>query len=331
MAVTYVRNEQTGEFEKVGPGGATTDTTLSQAGKPADAAAVGNAIVTKIAAATALVDNSKKLGGKDAVYYIQPRNYLDNSNFANPVNQRGTTTISSRGYGIDRWMFTTNGTANMNTNNGAVNINVASGSYGDISQAPGEHAYLAGKIVTFAADIVGYGIMTLNFTFNAGASISSSDGKVSLMHAGSSRVYIRVNGANISIKWAALYEGTYTADNLPSYVSKSYSAELMECQRYFINNVGQRTLGAFQGADKIFLALVPTPVVMYTTPSVTLNTADNIVCNVGGKSSVIGVSGVSVASVCNNGVMVSLTTASNPGNYATGMLYSTSMTFSAEI
>lgn len=43
MAVTYVRNEQ-GEFELVGPGGATTDITLSQDGKPADAGAVGSAI-----------------------------------------------------------------------------------------------------------------------------------------------------------------------------------------------------------------------------------------------------------------------------------------------
>jgi len=43
MATTYVRNDA-GQFELVGPGGATTDTTLSQAGKPADAAAVGNAI-----------------------------------------------------------------------------------------------------------------------------------------------------------------------------------------------------------------------------------------------------------------------------------------------
>lgn len=47
MAVTYVRNSDTGVFEQVGPGGATTDTTLSQAGKPADAAAVGNAITMK--------------------------------------------------------------------------------------------------------------------------------------------------------------------------------------------------------------------------------------------------------------------------------------------
>lgn len=43
MSVTYIRNAQ-GVFEQVGPGGATTDTTLSQAGKPADAAAVGAAL-----------------------------------------------------------------------------------------------------------------------------------------------------------------------------------------------------------------------------------------------------------------------------------------------
>lgn len=43
MATTYVRNDQ-GIFELVGPGGATTDPTLSLSGKPADAAAVGNAL-----------------------------------------------------------------------------------------------------------------------------------------------------------------------------------------------------------------------------------------------------------------------------------------------
>lgn len=51
MPVTYIRNAQ-GQFEQVGPGGAATDTTLTHAGKPADAAAVGNALAnyaTKVA------------------------------------------------------------------------------------------------------------------------------------------------------------------------------------------------------------------------------------------------------------------------------------------
>ena len=43
MATMYVRNEQ-GQFEKVGIGGVTVDTTLSIAGKPADASAVGIAL-----------------------------------------------------------------------------------------------------------------------------------------------------------------------------------------------------------------------------------------------------------------------------------------------
>lgn len=43
MSVTYIRNAA-GQFEQVGPGGATTDITLSQSGKPADAAAVGAAL-----------------------------------------------------------------------------------------------------------------------------------------------------------------------------------------------------------------------------------------------------------------------------------------------
>lgn len=60
MATTYVRNQETGEFELVGPGGATTDTTLSQVGKPADAAAVGSALAgyaTKINANTTNLDS----------------------------------------------------------------------------------------------------------------------------------------------------------------------------------------------------------------------------------------------------------------------------------
>lgn len=55
MATIYHRNPQTNEFELVGPGAASTDTTLSQAGKPADAAAVGNAIAMK----------ANKVAGKD--------------------------------------------------------------------------------------------------------------------------------------------------------------------------------------------------------------------------------------------------------------------------
>jgi hypothetical protein len=51
MAVTYVRNQDTGVFEQVGPGGSTTDTTLTLSGRAADAAAVGSALTNYATAA----------------------------------------------------------------------------------------------------------------------------------------------------------------------------------------------------------------------------------------------------------------------------------------
>ena len=59
MPVTYVRNEQ-GIFEQVGPGAASTDPTLAQVGKPADASAVGAALaghLTKINNNTENIDS----------------------------------------------------------------------------------------------------------------------------------------------------------------------------------------------------------------------------------------------------------------------------------
>jgi hypothetical protein len=64
MSVTYLRNSQTGKFEPIGPGGATTDTTLTQVGKPADAAAVGNALLN-YATAVELSNKVDIVNGKD--------------------------------------------------------------------------------------------------------------------------------------------------------------------------------------------------------------------------------------------------------------------------
>jgi hypothetical protein len=44
--------------------------------------------------------------------------------------------------------------------------------------------------------------------------------------------YVRLN-TGFNIRWAALYEGAYTADTLPEYQPKGYEAELAECRWYF--------------------------------------------------------------------------------------------------
>ena len=47
--------------------------------------------------------DSAKLGGRAPEYYTNPRDMLYNSDFTNPVNQRGATSYTGAGYTIDRW------------------------------------------------------------------------------------------------------------------------------------------------------------------------------------------------------------------------------------
>ena len=65
-------------------------------------------------------------------------------------------------------------------------------------------------------------------------------------------------------KWAALYEGEYTAETLPEYQPKGYGAELAECQRYYYTF--QALVGTqASAAQRVFL---PLPVKMRIIPSV---------------------------------------------------------------
>ena len=57
----YTRNPETNKFELAGPGGATTDTTLSQAGKPADSAAVGSALTNYATTASVSAQMNNKV------------------------------------------------------------------------------------------------------------------------------------------------------------------------------------------------------------------------------------------------------------------------------
>ena len=49
----------------------------------------------------------------------------------------------------------------------------------------------------------------------------------------SNYVTVRINTGN-NIRWAALYEGAYTADTLPAYQPKGHAAELADCQLYYL-------------------------------------------------------------------------------------------------
>lgn len=189
--------------------------------------------------------DSAKLGGKAPEYYIQPRNLLDNSDFRNPVNQRGQTSYSGIGYSIDRWMtWNSDSTLTVNENH----ITITGSNYAQYVPSHNDRT-----ISAFAKNISG-NLVQLDTGYDA------------------NRSSIYVNIPSGSWEWAALYEGSYTADTLPPYVPKGYAAELAECQRYYIEIVTQPVNGWCYDWGQVN-AFVPTPILMrQKNPSVILNT-----------------------------------------------------------
>lgn len=185
---------------------------------------------------TGTAADSSKLGGKAPEYYIQPRNLLDNSDFRNPVNQRGQTSYTGSGYCLDRWCSDMGEHLTVTVDDGKVSLS-KSLSGGDFKQyLPID---LTGKTVTYAV-CTSHGVFCRSCivsgashfvqigSFNAYLGVFSENGITTF------RIYFNDSSdIQLDLYWAALYEGSYTADTLPPYVPKGYTAELAECQRYY--------------------------------------------------------------------------------------------------
>lgn len=195
--------------------------------------------------------DSTKLGGKAPEYYIQPRNLLDNSDFRNPVNQRNIPYGGSgdTGYKIDRWKYE-NGGQGADTSayfglvkNMYISLYPPSDGYVQLSQNLERYEAMKGKTYTFAMRATYRGVpQTIAASFAMGGVPNGlqlvADSTVRLFSVDGNNLLIRLHGDmgtqdELAIAWAALYEGSFTVENLPPYVPKGYGAELMECARYF--------------------------------------------------------------------------------------------------
>ena len=178
--------------------------------------------------------DSAKLGGKAPEYYIQARNLLDNSNFLNPINQRGKTAYESGfGMAIDRWYLghsaaSSGGKASLTIYKGGISVRNTTGeaqSYAYIQTRVAKEEVAEGKAYTFAYKRNGE-IVLLTLSSEHVANDIEQYGFLPLSIENKN-----VNEANI--EWAALYEGVYTAETLPPYAPKGYAAEMAECKRYY--------------------------------------------------------------------------------------------------
>ena len=134
-----------------------------------------------------------------AVRKAAPRNLLDNSDFTSLVFQAGIGgnhgTIT---YAVDRWILDSGTVSEADvglTLNGTIRQKLE-------SPPTGETSAFVGMV-------------------SGTASISYADGAVTITSSGG------------VLKWAALYDGVYSAATMPEYQSKGYAAELMECRRDF--------------------------------------------------------------------------------------------------
>ena len=178
-----------------------------------------------------------------------PYNLLDNSDFTNPVNQRGKTSYTGEAskltYTIDRWnIWDTHAKTEVTASGLKITGIDVTGYLAQIFENPDK---MIGKTYTLAAGMSNGTIIcgtatvpsitqTEEYYISAIPASDTTPG-LRLQVAGNlSKVRFQFSikpGKTCIIAWAALYEGSYTAETLPAYQPKGYAAELAECRRYY--------------------------------------------------------------------------------------------------
>ena len=257
---------------------------------------------------SSVAEDSQKLGGVAAAQYalknnVPAHNLLDNSDFRNPVNQRGATSWTAHGvYCIDRWKTeSANNAANISYTAGSgITLTPSSTNYAGIIQQFENYSSMTGKVYTIAICVnnVWYsGTFTMGATPSGGVVLSNG---IRIYSASGYNVLIRnpAGQSAITIQRAALYEGSYDASTLPAYQPKGYAAELAECQRYYYQtwtgSIGANGIITRQAMALSRLASVELPCTMRTTPTITLYTSNGQAGAVKGWLDSVVVSGMTV-------------------------------------
>lgn len=218
--------------------------------------------------------------GKVLLDMVAARNLLDNSNFTDPVNQRGGTSgaVTAWTYFIDRWQATD---AALTYSIGTDGLHLTAGEAWMAQNVQSSET----KVGTTYTLVVGFSDGT--FTLCTGALPAGETSWTEFAGENDDNCYVRmakITGAVISCSfkpkkavvatWAALYEGAYTADTLPPYVPKGYAAELAECMRYAIVLPNQMRIRAATISHNTLEVFVPLPMLMRSGGFPSLQGAD---------------------------------------------------------
>lgn len=195
----------------------------------------------------------REIGKRTRVY-----NLLDNSYFpsAHVINQRGETTYTGNSYSIDRWRAYHASTTHTVTASGiAVS---ATDNNPNIYQVLDPNIIDTTKTYTVAVcDSAG------NVTVRAMKPTTATYSPACIYISGSN-ILFRINGVN-TWRWAALYEGEYTIDTLPTYIPKEN--EMLACRHCAITLGGVFRYRAVQIVGSIIDFSIPLPVQLRARPS----------------------------------------------------------------
>lgn len=146
-------------------------------------------------------------------------NLLDNSDFSNPVNRRGLDSYTSIGYTIDCWRTWSEGET----------VTVQSGYITKTGNLAQTVSGLDPNKVYTAAVCLNDG--TIDVSSNV---LSAGIGAWARLFYGqysesTGLLTFRLTSNAVDVKWAALYEGKYTAETLPPYQPKGKKVEELNC------------------------------------------------------------------------------------------------------
>lgn len=216
----------------------------------------------------------------------QPYNLLDNSDFAHPIAQAGVNGAhGATGYAVDRWMRTSGATVSQAADGLKIVSDKTSWTAG-IQQRI--EAKRFADVMTFAVRgvfpvpcrLYAY----INDTSNFGTAYFQGDAAERTLVLKLTKpdgltedevvnVYISPDtdstGTAAVVRWAALYEGEYTAETLPPYVPKGYAVELDECLRYYRKIKGNSETFPGYAANGVAYAFIPLQA-MRIAPTVTV-------------------------------------------------------------
>ena len=202
-------------------------------------------------------------------------NLLDNSDFVHPIAQAGVNGAhGATGYAVDRWNRTSGATVSQAADGLKIVSDKTSWTAG-IQQRI--EAKRFANVMTFAVRgvfpvacrlFVYIGSGTTNFGtayFQGDAAertlvlkLTKPDG---LTGDEVVNVYISPDtestGTAAVVRWAAIYEGEYTAETLPPYVPKGYAAELAECLRYYRRITATNETFAGYCANGVSYCMIP--------------------------------------------------------------------------